>query len=655
MKRKNEKLMRKQIDGRLIRIYISIVLAVFILLSSAIYLMLVNLNEKKSAYEAIDGYLDLSDLDFGKEKWVELNGEWQFFEGQFLPTREGGDFSHEPTGAGEQARIIRVPGPWQLSSGTGSPSRGFGTFRLLVTLPEQAVYGLRAKTVRSASRIFINGQEIAGMGRVASEAGLYQPMSRYCTGFTQSRDGRMEIIIHVANFYYSKGGILSSLEFGPSGDMITRISRETGFEIIVIFSFISVGVLFFILYLLTNRGRHLLAFSLGCFFMGLYLSVMNNQVLNLMFDLGFASRTRVQIISMVGAITCFLTFVERFFRTTANRKLSLAVKVFMMLTLSGALINPLWVMTSAQGLFQVILGLIMLTSFGYMTFVMIRAMFKKMVAVEYILVAVVSLASYWFSLLAKALLGWKMTYYSEWMLIFVLLSMVYLIGDRLYSDYLEMTELADKRLEREFEYFFSQISPHFVYNTINTIIALSYEDDDKTRDALNHLAMYFRGKLAFHKQKGLIPLETELEMVVAYLEIEKMRYQGKLHVEYGIAQDLDCMIPPLTIQPLAENAVKHGIASLDGAGTVRITADRAENGFTRITVEDDGRGVTDEERAAIFGGDSERLGLKNVTKKIELMPRATIQFSSSPGRGTIVELMIPEGGIHADLEGRAGR
>ncbi len=299
------------------------------------------------------------------------------------------------------------------------------------------------------------------------------------------------------------------------------------------------------------------------------------------------------------------------------------------------------------------MNLVLFASFGYMAVVMIKAMLRKLVAVEFILVAVVSLASYWISMGVKMVLDWKIPHYSEWMLIFVLVSMVFLIGERLRADYLEMTELTEKRLEREFDYFFSQISPHFVYNTINTIIGLSYEDSERTREALNYLALYFRGKLDFHMERGLIPLETELEMVVAYLEIEKMRYGDKLQIQYEIEGDLDGQIPPLTIQPLAENAVKHGIASLDSEGIVRIMAGRTGDGYIRITVEDNGIGMAPDKRERILKGESRRLGLQNIIKKISIMPGASIEFAGDRGQGTLVQVTIPERGLHGKSESRS--
>lgn len=631
----------------------AVALSIFILLSSIAYLLDANLRDRRFNYEASGGHMDLTEVDLAREKWVNLNGEWQFYEGQLIVPPQGGDFSQTLAVGEGEVRTVRVPGPWHLSDESESPSHGFGTYRLVVDLPQEGIYGIRTKTVRSASRVFMNGQEVISLGEVAETADTYVPGSRYEVGFMRPRDGKIEIIMQVSNYYYTKGGIITSIEFGASDDLIRKVNRETTFEIVLSFSFISTGILAFIIYVLTRRQRYLLHFSLGCLFMALYLTVMNNQVLNYLVELDIAGRTRVQLIGIGGVIFFFTSFVGHFFRSIVNRKINLVVRSLILISLVAVILDPYWMMASAMRFLQLYMGAVMLLSFGYMAWVTTKAMVRRVIAVEYVLVVVVSLSSYWLSLLVKALFDWKMTHYPEWMLLFVLLSMVYMIGERLYQGNREMIELTDKRLERELDYYFSQISPHFVYNTINTIIAMSYEDDHETRVALNHLATYFRGKLDFHKRKGLVPLDTELEMVTAYLEIEKMRYRDRLTVEYDLTEGLDCMIPPLSIQPLVENAVKHGVIGSGGSGTVTISTRRLKDNRIRIAIKDDGVGMTRERLEAISRGDTGRMGHQNVKKRIELTPGASCRITSEVGKGTTVELLIPEGGNHANHSGHS--
>ena len=201
---------------------------------------------------------------------------------------------------------------------------------------------------------------------------------------------------------------------------------------------------------------------------------------------------------------------------------------------------------------------------------------------------------------------------------------------------------AEEGLERELKYFYSQISPHFLYNTLNSIIGLSYKDAEKTRRALNNLSIYFRGKLDIHRGKGLVTLESELELVRAYLEIEKMRYGERLEIEYDIEEGLDALIPPLIVQTIVENSVYHGIVVKTKGGKIKITTKREANGFMNIVIEDNGIGMTLEKQEELLSGRSQGMGFKNVMGRIRILKNARLTLDSKIGEGTKIKIIIPE-------------
>lgn len=205
-----------------------------------------------------------------------------------------------------------------------------------------------------------------------------------------------------------------------------------------------------------------------------------------------------------------------------------------------------------------------------------------------------------------------------------------------------MKKTVEVGLEKEFQYFYSQISPHFLYNTINTIIGLSYKDSEKARRALNNLSIYFRGKLDIHRYKGVTSLESELELVTAYLEIEQMRYGERLNVLYDLDENLRAVIPPLTLQPIVENSIRHGIMAGNGKGTIKISTRKGSAGFVNVTIEDDGAGMTPAKQRELLEGNSQRVGFKNVANKIKILKGANLILKSKTGEGTKVEIIIPE-------------
>jgi len=198
-------------------------------------------------------------------------------------------------------------------------------------------------------------------------------------------------------------------------------------------------------------------------------------------------------------------------------------------------------------------------------------------------------------------------------------------------------------IEVEMNYLYSQITPHFVYNTLNTIIGLSYTDMDNTREALYCLATYFRAKLNVHYRNSFVSVEEEMELVKAYLYIEKMRFGDRLSIKYDIDESIQLMIPALSIQPLVENAVFHGISKKQEGGTIEVSVQR-EGQFVRIKIYDNGVGMPEEKLQQLINEESTRIGFMNPLKKFKLMKNASLRLYSEEEKGTTIVVLLPEGG-----------
>ena len=155
----------------------------------------------------------------------------------------------------------------------------------------------------------------------------------------------------------------------------------------------------------------------------------------------------------------------------------------------------------------------------------------------------------------------------------------------------------------------AQINPHFLYNSLNSISALTSIDPARAREMCVLLADFLRMTLGLG-EKALIPLHVELDLLDKYCAIEKVRFGQRLNVEQQIEEDAkDCLLPPLLLQPLVENAVVHGIAQMPEGGRVRLQATRS-NGRVTVVVEN----TWDSE-----AGPSRKngVGLKNVQRRLE--------------------------------------
>lgn len=182
----------------------------------------------------------------------------------------------------------------------------------------------------------------------------------------------------------------------------------------------------------------------------------------------------------------------------------------------------------------------------------------------------------------------------------------------------------------------SQINPHFTYNTLTAIASMCDSSPRQAKNLTIDFARYLRHNLDTLTCDGTIPFTKELEHVECYLKIEKARFRERLNIIYSI-QCTDFNIPPLTVQPLVENAVKHGITKKATGGTVKISA-FLDDRYYVVEIIDDGVGFDVEAVSSKADG---HVGLTNVESRIKRMCRGSIGIKSTPGVGTRVTVMIP--------------
>ncbi len=190
----------------------------------------------------------------------------------------------------------------------------------------------------------------------------------------------------------------------------------------------------------------------------------------------------------------------------------------------------------------------------------------------------------------------------------------------------------------------AQINPHFLFNTLNTIIMFSRTHPEIARRLLIRLAAFFRH--AFKRTGHFSTLEEELKCVEAYVILEKARFREKLHIVKDVDESLlGYQVPVLTLQPLVENAVKHGIMPKMGNGTVKITVSRA-GGDMFVEISDDGVGIPDDILPKVFKpgfGSGSGVGLSNVSERLKSLFGAEygLRLESKVGEGTRACFRVP--------------
>jgi sensor histidine kinase YesM len=199
------------------------------------------------------------------------------------------------------------------------------------------------------------------------------------------------------------------------------------------------------------------------------------------------------------------------------------------------------------------------------------------------------------------------------------------------------------RLQAELSFLQAQIKPHFLYNSLTVIGALSTKEPQRAEQLLYDLSDYLRGSFHFNHYNGVTFLSDELATVYAYVSLEQARFRDTLRVEFDIDESIELPIPMLAVQPLVENAIRHGISKKNGGGTVRLSVKRG-SGQTLITVADDGVGIADSKRPELLAGkaDGQGVGLHNIQRRMIAHYGHGLDIASKAGVGTTVTLRIPD-------------
>ncbi len=200
----------------------------------------------------------------------------------------------------------------------------------------------------------------------------------------------------------------------------------------------------------------------------------------------------------------------------------------------------------------------------------------------------------------------------------------------------------EETTKNELAFLQAQIKPHFLYNAINTIVSFSYTDSEKAAKLLANFSKYLRSIFDIDNKLMSVPLQREIEMIKTYVEIEKARFGELINVEYDIDPELLSMeMPSFCIQPLVENAIKHGLCKKACGGTVLISAKKNE-GSVIINVSDTGVGMSAEwlDKLRNIESTNEGVGFFNVSRRIKRGENARLDIQSAEGVGTTVTITI---------------
>lgn len=209
---------------------------------------------------------------------------------------------------------------------------------------------------------------------------------------------------------------------------------------------------------------------------------------------------------------------------------------------------------------------------------------------------------------------------------------------------IDLKHSISERLQMEAAWLQAQIQPHFFYNTLNTIASLSEIDSSRMVRLLDEFGNYLQGSFDTENLQRVVPLEHELDLVRSYLYIEKERFGERLQIEWEIDENLMIEIPPLTIQPLVENAIRHGVLKKASGGTVCIRITDLGN-CVQIAIIDNGIGMDEAKLKQVLDEKNETgrgIGVINTNRRLKRIYGRGLQVTSSPGQGTEAMFEVPK-------------
>ncbi|ATW25615.1 ATP-binding protein [Candidatus Formimonas warabiya] len=205
----------------------------------------------------------------------------------------------------------------------------------------------------------------------------------------------------------------------------------------------------------------------------------------------------------------------------------------------------------------------------------------------------------------------------------------------------ELKKTVDQAIKAETKFLQAQIRPHFIHNALNTVVSISRSDADRARKLLVEFSRYLRNCFDFRELEEVVPIERELSLVRSYMEIERARYGEMIKVDYEV-EEASFTLPPLILQPLAENAVMHGLRTKPEGGRILIYISRDDH-VIKVGVKDDGVGMSPEKLADVQNEyrSSRGIGLYNIDGRLRKMYGKGLTITSSEGKGTEVYMEIP--------------
>lgn len=597
-----------------------------IMLISALFIIIVlfinflwRTNCGVSEMKVVNGYLDLSNKEI-KENIYALDGQWEI--------------TFDKEGNHSLKQYIEVPGTWEAGT------YGTATYRMNVKLPEKGRYGLYVGMICNAYRLQINGEEVFQNGVVGENLQEEQPKWKYQIVPFYIESNEAEIVIEVSNYHLLSGGIADNILIGDFEKLQTNFIKNALTTAITIGIFLGLGCYMLLLFSMQERNKAYLYLSLHCISQAALELIINECVIYYIIpNISFEAVYKLQFLAYIGEVMALGLFIKTMYPRQRHKKLFIAIMSCNMIYTVLILVMPIVLVTHIAGIYIVLLVI----NIANMLIYLIEAVYKKenyawlILSGTIILLFTVSIDFIRRLYGLNAFSGIRNYVYGQ---LFLLVCQMYLV----YKGIEDAFDQSTQAKNMEIAFLQAQIAPHFFFNTLNNIYNMMGTSVTKAQALILDFCDFLRVKHKFDYRKNpMYSLKEEIELLQAYIRIENTRLNGLLELEINVDEALSkVMVPQLVLQPIAENAIKHGFYGKKLI--ISITCLRKEDKLD-VSITDNGKGMAARMTTQILNPNSNigGIGLKNVNYRLEKYYGTKMTVTSRENEGTSITFQIPLG------------
>lgn len=573
--------------------------------------------------DANNGVLDIQNESMSKS--ITLNGQWEIYKDMLIGT-DNIDVSSTIKS------YVNLP----TNDFKAFKKFGYVSYRMIIeNVTPGEYYNIALDEVNGGYAVYMNKELIITNHKINKgtiSVNLDTPTEQY-----QASSSTIEIIVEVSNYESNFTGLKNAPIFSTRKMFNRDFLLDLVFKVILIGGLIFAIIYHFIVVGIRNKNLSAVFFALSCFALMLSLVTYKSTysyVINKTYNIYDIYNYYINFICLYLS-SIFLYFnirslskdTRRFFYDYSVLFLSLIVVVIPLFISLRNFLNLIFIFNSINTLIL------------FFTFYQSIKSYKKNKLMMYLSISLIILviASVYDTLIHYNLIFFnKSIYYIVFFIsTFTFTSISSTNYEQELSNVNELILLNEKIRDTEFTFLNSQIQSHFIYNTLNSIQSLCYTNPTKAGELIEDFSMYLRTRLEFNKMPILIAFEDELENIRTYINIEKQRFGKRINVSYNLLVG-EFKVPPLTIQPLVENAIKHGISKKREGGTIIITTQEDHN-YIYVSIADNGVGFDLKNLP-----EKQRVGTQNIKHRLHLHLNATLEITSQVNEGSIATIKIPK-------------